>query len=424
MKTISVFEHQLIRVGDTVKGVQFTEDYFNALARLSERQQHKYYTLVHKGIRFSHYVGALQVGKLTIEILPKADKKKKGNHALWHTVLIDMLRTCRLLKIESMSVASLKIQPNSILDFYFSWFLDEIEILLRKGLYKSYRKKEGNVTALKGRILFAKQVQQNTTRKERFYTTHSCYDFQHLTNQIIYKTLEVLEKLIRSSVLLTKLKQLKARFPVIENDIRITSKTFQQINFNRKTAHYQTALEISQLVLLNYSPDIRTGRHDVLAILFDMNLLFEEFVFQQLKRLQSDTITVRRQQAKPFWKRRYIKPDILVNINDETFVLDTKWKILERSQPSIQDLKQMFIYNQYFDANRSVLLYPQIGNLKNLPPTPFHPVKDSSTTYYCQLNFVDVLDNEKLNTKVGQQLLEELSSLYPELEIINKNKKI
>ena len=135
--TIQVFEHQTIRIGDEINGVVFTEFHFNALTKFSERIKSKYYTLIYKGVKFSHYVGALQIGKLTIEILPKADKKESNDSNLWHGVLLDMLKECRLLKIDTTSEARLRLRSNSILDLYFEIFLNEVEELLRKGLCKS-----------------------------------------------------------------------------------------------------------------------------------------------------------------------------------------------------------------------------------------------------------------------------------------------
>jgi 5-methylcytosine-specific restriction enzyme subunit McrC len=39
-------------------------------------------------------------------------------------------------------------------------------------------------------------------------------------------------------------------------------------------------------------------------------------------------------------------------------VLDTKWKNVSGNKPSDNDLKQMFVYNLYYDCVNSALLYP------------------------------------------------------------------
>ena len=50
-----------------------------------------WYTLTANGVRFHQYVGAIQIGKYCIEVLPKIDRYKKDEHAA-QKVLINMLR--------------------------------------------------------------------------------------------------------------------------------------------------------------------------------------------------------------------------------------------------------------------------------------------------------------------------------------------
>lgn len=44
-----------------------------------------------------------------------------------------------------------------------------------------------------------------------------------------------------------------------------------------------------------------------------------------------------------------------------TYVIDTKWRIPENNQPSDDELKQMYAYNIYWDASKSILLYPKVN---------------------------------------------------------------
>jgi 5-methylcytosine-specific restriction enzyme subunit McrC len=79
---IQVFEHQTLHYGRMYNDVGFTVNHFNALAKLNELHENKYFTVVHKGIKFAQYVGVVQIEDLCIEILPKADNdsddKKSG----------------------------------------------------------------------------------------------------------------------------------------------------------------------------------------------------------------------------------------------------------------------------------------------------------------------------------------------------------
>jgi 5-methylcytosine-specific restriction enzyme subunit McrC len=143
-----------------------------------------YYDLVRGGVRFKQFVGVIQAGAYTIEVLPKIDKHD-GEDYVWQTILVDMLRQSGMVKTDAPTSANLKLKSNSILELYFEMFISECEYILHRGLIKRYRKKEGNRNALKGLLVFGKHISQNITHKERFYVNYSDYDVEHLINQIL-----------------------------------------------------------------------------------------------------------------------------------------------------------------------------------------------------------------------------------------------
>lgn len=401
---IQVFEHQRLMIGDEVQGVIFAEEHFRILAQHAGLGDGKYFSVLHRGIRFSHYVGVLQAGRLTIEILPKASRPGEQGHAVWQQVLLDMLRACRLLKVEALPAASLSLRPNSILGLYIAVFLEETETLLRQGLARHYSRHSGSLPALKGRLLFQHQAWKNLAHKERFFTEHESYSYEHLFNRIIGSALLVLQRLALPPGLEAKLQSLAHRFPALP-PVDASKLEWEKLSFNRKTARYQGALETALLLLRSCRPDIRAGRHPLIAILFDMNLLFEEYVFRQLAGLSAEGLQVYRQMSRPFWERRYVQPDIVLEYGGRRFVLDTKWKALQRASPNMEDLRQMFVYTQLFDAPHGVLLYPQVYGLSGLPPKPFSKAASQGKGTDCRALFVDIIRDGQLNRRLGEEIL-------------------
>ena len=105
--------------------------------------------------------------------------------------------------------------------------------------------------------------------------------------------------------------------------------------------------------------------------MYDMNKLYEKYIEVKLREKLGDEYRVTAQDQVDFWKFtnksfRKVKPDLVVYKGEEVVaVLDTKWKIPKEEQfPSIQDLRQMFVYNQYYfkekQDKRAALVYPNI----------------------------------------------------------------
>ena len=363
-KHITVFEHQTLKLNQVIDGETFDNIKLKALQKYYGEKGVPYFSLIHNGVRFNEYVGVIQVGTTTIEVLPKADAAfaETDDKKTWHTILIDMLFAVGVFDVHAPSSSSLKLKPNSILDLYFELFIKEVEYLLHNGLVKQYRKKEANVSALKGSLQFGKHIQQNITHQERFYVRHTTYDVEHKLHFILYKTICLLKQLKTNTGLHSRIGALLLHFPEMPV-IKVTEATFKGLPLNRKTQSYATAISIAKLLLLQYHPDISQGRNSVLALMFDMNVLWEQFVYVSLRKEKSITVTA--QASKHFWESdkgrlSKMRPDIWIEKGDESFVLDTKWKNLNGCNPSPDDLRQMYVYHEYYTAKKVALVYPGV----------------------------------------------------------------
>lgn len=395
---LTVFEHQTLRVGDKVNDIEFGAKLLSALQIHSGQNGVPYYSLTYNGVRFNEYVGVIQIGNTLIEVLPKADKGDSYEiKNKWRDILIGMLKAVGSFDIKATSNSNLKIKPNTILDLYFEMFIQEVEYLLHNGLFKQYRKKEGNVTALKGSLQFSKHIQQNLTHQERFYVRYTTYDVEHKLHQILYKTILLLKQINTNVHLHSRIGALLLNFPEML-DIKVTEATFEKIVYNRKNLAYKKSIEIAKLLLLKYHPDLSKGRNHVLALMFDMNVLWEKFVYISLRKNKETDTTVKEQVKKYFWKpargiRSHMKPDIVLTKNNQNFVLDTKWKNLNGYNPSLEDLRQMYVYHQYFDAGKVALIYP--GENPFIVGHYLDPKTQDKTNIECSTIFLSANPNIK-----------------------------
>jgi len=417
---IQVFEHTTL----SIKEAGFTESHFRSLVRYNERHGNRFFAVGLNRIHFRNYVGVIQVGNLTIEILPKADKhpNSKTEKDKWQKALIDMLRQSGFIRVETMTDARLRLHGASLLDIFFESFLVEVDELVHHGLVRKYRQTCGNINTLKGRILFRQNIAKNLVHRERFFTAHILYDRDNPFNQVLRVALAVLIRVSSNPHLVGLANSLAYPFEDV-GEIVVTERTFNNLPFTRNTERYRKALQLARLIILNYCPDVCGGMENVLAILFDMNALFERFVYAQLKREEAKQkthqVAFNAQVSRRFWatdsSQKSIRPDIIARIgsgNDyEHVVMDTKWKIPGDGKPGDADLQQMHTYNVQFGAQRSFLIYPQVGNQVDIKGNfsqgeAFKQPFD----HQCGMVFLDLFEGNKLRRDLGKKIVEMLTS--------------
>jgi 5-methylcytosine-specific restriction enzyme subunit McrC len=336
-KPIVVFEHSRLFINDE----GFEKRHFDALAKFNDLHKSKYFEIGHQKITFKSYVGVIQAGSRVIEILPKADnldEESDGTKNKWQHALLYMLKTAGYIKLNQTNQLDQHTSSENLMDIYLHAFLKEVEQLIHAGLVKKYKRIRANQTAFKGRLLIEKQLQHNVIHKERFYTEHTTYNRDNLLNRILKTAL----KIIRETSFNSRIKTEAAKSLLYFEDIlpwQGNESDFKKIKLDRKALPYKYALELAKMIILNYCPDMKSGKQHVLALLFDMNRLFEKFVFRMIKRLEEQfkeyDLLVTAQNSRTVWGHKTIRPDIVLTFkkanNNRLFktIIDTKWKIAD-----------------------------------------------------------------------------------------------
>lgn len=409
-QVIQVYEFDSLFLGKIYScpdgtSVRFEKSHFDALLKYNELHGSKYFNPIYEGVKFKSYVGVVQIDDLTIEILPKIQRVDKAVD--WRGVLIDMLRQTEQLRVDKINNAFVDHQNIHLLDIYFDWFLSEIESLLQRGLIKSYYTESKNTLALKGKLDFGKHIQHNFIHQERFFTTHQVYGTDHLFHQIIKVALDIVAKVSRGTYRFGRCKTVQLHFPEV-TDTLISPKTFEQLSFSRKSEPYRTTMELARLIILDYAPNVKSGTENMLALLFNMNDLWEKFILVQLQRASKDW-KVKGQESKRFWKTKSIRPDIVLEHIDskKVFVIDTKWKHYSYDSISSHDLRQIFVYADYWSATGGMLLYPHHAgdDLPALSDT-YH-----GKGYTAKIGLLSILnDTLTLRKDIGEQILLKLEN--------------
>jgi len=417
LNKLDVFEYGRLIIDD----VLFTKEHWKSFVKLNEANQNAYFDVVYNGISFKQFVGVIQVDGLIVHIHPKADKDDSDEK--WKNVLLQMLKATGRLKAKSIGDAQLKKQHLNLLEVYFEYFLREVEQLIHRGLIKKYRKETSNVKSLKGKLDFAGNIRHNLVHKERFYTTHQVYDVNHPLHQLLNLALSIIDQFSKGTKIADFCKRIIMSFPEVD-PISVNLQLLSSIKLDRKSAPYERAFELAKLIILNYSPDINHGNQKMIALLFDMNELWEEYVLVQLKREVNNEnspfykqFTIQGQTRKYIWNSNFIQPDIEIvsTTTNETFIIDTKWKRPGYSA-SVEDLRQIYTYARFWDAKTVMLLYPgdEAQNRKGTFKTDDYsqntllPTAVQQIAHMGKMGFISVFDSEKankLNTHLGAVVL-------------------
>jgi 5-methylcytosine-specific restriction enzyme subunit McrC len=371
----------------------FKED-FETLIKHQDKFK-KYYTLSNKKIIFRNYVGLFRVGNLSISIIPKIitykeneenKSKELKNLSTFFNQFFKYTKNKKAIKTDSNN---LNKSYDSILDIFIEQFANEVGEIVQMGLRKGYIFENENRQNFKGKILFLENIKSNHSNKGKLFCRYQEYSEKIFINYVLLEALKKCLKMTLSPILKDYIKKIINAFPSENFKFKISKDKVDKIIINQNNLKYKNSLELAKMFIFNESPIFNHGSHALISFMFDMNKLWEEFVFRIFQdACRSDpnyNYRVLFQRKKKFWREENspknessIKSDILLTKKykekfnpKETILIETKWKNndgKEIKRPEPNDLKQVFVYKNYFGLKKSFLLFPtneeKVKNIK------------------------------------------------------------
>ena len=363
-------EFEYLQYKDNTKDNFIKKDIFDSLEKfvLENEKTAQYLKITTKSgfgkvLQAQNYVGVIQTKDgTTIEILPKI---KNATTEKSKDILIKMLKTLKNSPFKNLSVANLKSSKIPLFEIFISMFLEELTALVRNGIKSDYISKEENLKFLKGKLKISEQIKYNTIHKERFFVQYEEFISNRVENRLIKTTLQFLYNKSK----LNKNQQRIREFLFVFDEIEISHniKTdFSKIKLNRQMKDYEQVLLWCKTFLFENSFSPYKGNDIAFALLFDMNLLFESFVYSYLKKssnfqdIKSQDRTHHLAYENGIGRFR-LKPDIV--INGGKIIADTKWKILSEDKAYNgvlqDDMYQLYAYGTKYDnCEKIYLIYP------------------------------------------------------------------
>lgn len=311
------------------------------------------------GIKTEAHVGIIRFADFQLNILPKIIGE---NVSSCLENLMFMLRYTKKLDIHTMASAEISKTKQPFLEILISHYANILLNALQRHIPHRYETKEENLSAVRGRILFAKNQLVNMGNLARVYCQFDEFTSDNLLNQtfkFVAQALCLLTTVPATRALLNKIL-------AIYEDVELRAIAYAQakkILLNRNQLIFKDVLDLALLFLQHSTISLHNKTFTNLAILFDMNKLFEEFVAMGLEKTFPGQVQAQKSRTiidsiGGYTNTSYsLRPDILFR-NDT--IIDTKYKILDlpNNKPSEADIYQILAYNRFFNRRNIILCYP------------------------------------------------------------------
>ena len=336
-------------------------------------------------LQVQNYVGVVRTeNECQFEILPKVSSS--ANQQTARDLLIKMLVELQSSPFNQGTTAELQAHKMSFLETFLRYFLDQIANIVRQGIARSYMSERDNLVYLRGKLSLTEHLKQNLFHKTKFFCEFDEYEANRPINRLIKRALEIVLRESREPRNLQHCRELLFWFDRVPPSTDI-ERDFRSLRNDRFVQHYSPAMPSCKLILKGLNPLTKSGVHQTIALLFDMNRVFEDYVVTKLS-VQFPWFQINVQTKGSFLVESFdhgaqfaLIPDIELQHKSSNFriIADCKWKLLDASQPnhgiSQTDMYQIFAYCKKClpeQEDRSVLLiYPKTDRF-HLPRGPYY----------------------------------------------------
>lgn len=379
METLTIIEHQTLPiVVQRAHGEKaLSQAQAAVLERLAKHLPQRTFSWGHRSVKFAHYCGVLTLGDLTLEILPKI-YGRESEYGASRQALVKMLYRARQLKPQPGGNADLSLQKHHLLDIFIRLFCERLHAELMQGMIREYVTHQENLSVLRGRLRIEQHLKYNLAHRERLFCQYDELNADNAHNQILKYVLTLLVRVAAGDQVRKLVTELLMRFDGI-TDATADISDIDCLTFNRTTNRYKPLFEQCRWFLQSLHPDVVAGNAPALALLFDMNRLFEAYVASLLRKaVWGNGVQLREQGPQKYLVRRddddtqlfMMKPDMaLLDNNSVIAIADAKWKLLDDSEKKMgisqADLYQMASYASRYGVERLALIYPRQMDLMN-----------------------------------------------------------
>ena len=340
-------------------------------------------------VRATQYVGVVRLGRETIQVLPKIHRDNQTEsaeaaHAEAARNLLHLLAVAQDLPVREHALAPLLRRRCDWFEILTRLFASHLTDAWQRGLIRGYVPCDEDASpVLRGRWRLADQLRR-PERRHLFAVTFDEFTPDNPPNRVLRFVVERLWTLTRDPDNRRALSTLRVWMDEVTLRPHVTVSDACPSALTRLHPSYVPLLALARLFLDGGSLQLSGGGHETFAFVFNMNRLFESFVFRFLQRHRAAILPnalsgcallpqssgaarhLARRDGQPVFR---LAPDIALRDTNGAFplLLDTKYKALapvDRAAGVAQsDLYQMYAYAHRYPCPRVLLLYPQTAGM-------------------------------------------------------------
>ena len=292
--------------------------------------------------------------------------------------MLKHLKNSPFVTISDAHIESRKNFP--ILEIFITSYIKEAEGLYKYGVKSDYTLKEENISFLKSKLKVDLNLKYNLTNRAKFYCEFSEYSPNIAANRLVKTTLIKLLKITSSHYNFLSINKILTHVEEVEISQSISEDLAQVKSMNRLLSNYKKLIMWSEIFLNNRSFTNFTGDNLNMAILFPMEVVFQDYIAYLFGKY-SEGYKIRVQEKKYFLVEKHkengqfrLKPDIVVDQENRSMekIVDTKWKLLDQYAQkknyniTSADMYQLYAYGKkythYSTSPSLILLYPNNPN--------------------------------------------------------------
>jgi len=380
-KSVPVIEHKRYSVQ------HFGKDNYELIKELClEEDFRQIMSYSNTQICFDKYAGVFQLKNgIYIEVLPKVCSN--CNEELSRKIFLKMISKLQSEYYKQITNTDIDNKEFPLLEIFIALFLNELDVLFKRGLRKNYIDVCENSFFIKGKIKVNENIRHNLTHKERTFIEYSEFTENIPENKILKKALLFLKDRTNNFSNAKRLRQALFNLEEIDNPHNIDYE-FSKIHLSRLNSHYQRPLDMAKIFLKGSSFIPQAGNNNLVSLMFPLNRLFEDYVFNYFSEKYSKSpVKVKPQHSKynlleeP--KRFNIRPDIVIQhkYESKTAIIDAKWKLIDESNHQDKynvaqsDLYQLYAYGKKYQQSKKdvelFLIYPKTDKFTEMKTWQF-----------------------------------------------------